>query len=143
MFLRLLGMIFFLSSRRAPALASVFPVILGLKLTHFVEYALLSALWLWGFLRGSVLPRPAAYAWTITIVLLWGISDEYHQSFTPGRTPLVADVLTDTFGAVVFILFHRRFSPRRWMSALRFPPERVASSPVGRRGPSLETDRSG
>jgi VanZ family protein len=34
---------------------------------------------------------------------LYGISDELHQSFVPGRTPDVHDWIADTWGAAVAI----------------------------------------
>ena len=37
----------------------------------------------------------------ILIGLLYACLDEFHQSFTPGRTPLITDVLIDTLGVIV------------------------------------------
>jgi hypothetical protein len=34
------------------------------------------------------------------VVFLWGASDEWHQSFTPGRDASVCDILTDFAGGV-------------------------------------------
>jgi VanZ family protein len=31
------------------------------------------------------------------------MTDEYHQSFSPGRTPSVRDVIIDTCGALTFL----------------------------------------
>ena len=33
------------------------------------------------------------------MALLYAVSDEFHQGFTPGRTPAVSDVLLDGAGA--------------------------------------------
>jgi VanZ family protein len=41
---------------------------------------------------------------SILLVTLFGISDEVHQSFVPGRFPMPIDVLKDIAGAIVFIL---------------------------------------
>ena len=41
---------------------------------------------------------------SIFLVALFGISDEVHQSFVPGRFPMPIDVLKDIAGAIVFIL---------------------------------------
>jgi VanZ family protein len=53
---------------------------------------------------------------TIVLVVLYGVSDEYHQSFVPGRTSDVADVIADGLGAsaAVFIAWlFARFGARR------------------------------
>jgi VanZ family protein len=52
-----------------------------------------------------------AFALVVAIVTLYGISDEYHQSFVPGRDPSLGDVLKDLGGAVVgSAVFRARFS---------------------------------
>jgi VanZ family protein len=38
---------------------------------------------------------------SMIIVVLYGVSDEVHQMFVPGRTAAIDDVLADTIGAVV------------------------------------------
>jgi VanZ family protein len=42
-------------------------------------------------------------AGAIVLTVLYGISDEYHQSFVPGRTSDVADVGADAIGATVAV----------------------------------------
>jgi VanZ family protein len=39
----------------------------------------------------------------IVVAILYGISDEFHQSFVPGRTSDVADVVADGTGATVAV----------------------------------------
>jgi VanZ family protein len=39
------------------------------------------------------------FAWSLTATFLYACSDEYHQSFTPGRVASVKDVALDTLGA--------------------------------------------
>ena len=41
---------------------------------------------------------------TIVIGILYAISDEFHQSFSPGRTPKVTDVYIDTLGIILGVL---------------------------------------
>ena len=38
---------------------------------------------------------------SMIIVVLYGVSDEVHQMFVPGRTAALDDVVADTIGAVV------------------------------------------
>lgn len=73
------------------------------KAAHVTEYAVL-ALLLWLGFRG---PNPAS-GWPKKIALwAWGgavlfaISDEYHQTFVPGRQGTVQDVVIDAIGAAV------------------------------------------
>ena len=39
----------------------------------------------------------------VVTAVLYGITDEIHQSFTPGRGPAVRDVIIDTIRASIFI----------------------------------------
>lgn len=72
---------------------------LGSVAGHFVEYAVLMALLARAFRGGTRMP--AKYVWPVAyaLVALYGLSDEYHQSFVPGRDPNVLDWVTDMAGA--------------------------------------------
>lgn len=48
-------------------------------------------------------PTTAVVAWLLTTG--YGVSDEFHQSFTPGRSPDPADVVADAVGATVAVVF--------------------------------------
>ena len=39
----------------------------------------------------------------VVLAALYGVSDEYHQSFVPDRTPDVADLRADVIGATVAV----------------------------------------
>lgn len=66
------------------------------KLLHFIGYALLGALSLLGAgARGRV--RHLLTAWLAAA--LYGVADELHQGFVPGRSASSADVLADWVGA--------------------------------------------
>jgi len=93
-----MALIFVLSSRRPPE-----PIVsLGVKDSwlHLVEYGALGFLLAdlaWA-VRGSVswrvlIPVPAI------VGALYGVSDEWHQSFVPGRDASVADVVMDVVGS--------------------------------------------
>src|ERR1700683_1128258 len=67
------------------------------KCAHVFEYFVFSLLLIHALRTG----HPTAPRWTlaaIAIVILgaYACLDEYHQSFVPGRTPLVTDALLDT-----------------------------------------------
>jgi VanZ family protein len=67
---------------------------------HVIGYALLAVSYLRGLTGGrSVNRRTLVLA--IALSALYAASDEFHQSFTPGRTPSVIDVGIDTIGAAL------------------------------------------
>lgn len=86
------------------------------KLFHAGAYGLLGIL-----LLGSRRPEFTGYTGSqaLTAALLaslYGISDEFHQSFVPGRSPEVLDWVADTTGALLAVLLlaqlTRSFSSR-------------------------------
>jgi VanZ family protein len=46
--------------------------------------------------------RPAL--WAFAVALLYGLSDEFHQAFVPGRHPDPLDIVTDIAGAAAALL---------------------------------------
>lgn len=72
------------------------------------KFAHLSAFGFLAFLVWkAVFPNRFSYigAWCFTV--LYAASDEWHQSFRPGRTALFSDVLIDATGAFIVLLFIR------------------------------------
>ena len=70
------------------------------KTGHVTEYFILSLLILRGIRAGQ---RGARFGWAvvaIAIVAAYASLDEFHQSFVPGRTAAVSDVLLDTAGGI-------------------------------------------
>lgn len=90
------------------------------KSAHFMAYALLAWLW-WRALS----PRRNV-GWLVLFIalgltMLYGVSDEFHQLFVPGRHGRVADVLFDTSGGLATILLLRCFPwPRKFPENLVF-----------------------
>jgi VanZ family protein len=80
---------------------------------HFIEYAILGATL--AFALGADTPRTLAVV--VGIAALYGISDELHQIFVPGREadPLdwLVDVAGATAGALVVYAAMRRAASRR------------------------------
>lgn len=74
------------------------------KTAHIVEYGVLSTL-LYRGLKLEGLDTKRAGKLTMFIAIFYGATDEFHQSFTPGREPTVRDVLFDTIGASLAIYF--------------------------------------
>jgi len=70
------------------------------KTLHFAAYAVLSLLMLRAFAGGrleGITWRRALLA--IVLTTIYGASDEFHQRFTPGRTPDLLDLRADAIGA--------------------------------------------
>ena len=56
--------------------------------------------------------RERAILFSMLAAILYGLSDEIHQLYVPGRMFDILDILADSFGALLFILgywFLRRF----------------------------------
>jgi VanZ family protein len=91
-------------------------------LAHIVAFSLLGLLAFWA-LEG--VPRAALLAVLLTGV--FGATDEWHQSFTPGRGAEVQDVVVDTGAAIVAIVAWRLLSA----TPLRAPMRIFAPLVVG------------
>lgn len=93
------GFIFYMSSRPWPV-----PTDLPLytdKLIHALIYAALGFGLVWAF-RATRLRCSSHLLWIAALVgTLYGVTDEIHQHFVPGRTPSIADVLADGAGSFV------------------------------------------
>ena len=74
------------------------------KMGHVTEYAILAGL-LWRAFRGTfgALSRRTVALCTFVVAAAFAASDEFHQTFTPSRTPSVHDVVIDCTGAVLAI----------------------------------------
>lgn len=97
-----MALIFFLSGQsRLPDLTGGWPEIQDI-VGHFVAYGVLALLWRWA-LSGAGVARPGRWAFVLT--LLYGLSDEFHQSFVPGRHPDLFDILTDAAGAASVLVW--------------------------------------
>ncbi len=84
------------------------------KAAHFTEYAIL------GFLAARAFrtsPRPAIrdrwFLISATIVVVYALMDEYHQSFVPTRTASVFDSFIDMAGGLTALIIIRWFRGRK------------------------------
>lgn len=89
------------------------------KVQHAITYAVLAFLTLRVAERAARQRRPAlaAYAFAFVWATLYGLSDEWHQGFVPGRDASAADWLADAAGAALVVvaigLWRRRHASRR------------------------------
>ncbi len=72
------------------------------KLAHFILYGVLGFLFLRALTRGNYSTLTlSVLGLSVLLTSLYGITDEYHQSFVPGRNPDVQDWMADTLGAML------------------------------------------
>lgn len=104
--------IFAVSSMSSESLPGGYP-----GLGHFIEYSVL------GVLLASALLPEATPLRTITIAILvaaaYGASDEFHQSFVPGRTPDILDWIVDVVSATLGATALTAVTVRRSRTAAR------------------------
>ena len=86
------------------------------KIAHFTEYAIL------GFLAArafSTSPTDAIrqrwFLLSVSLIVVYALFDEYHQSFVPSRTASIFDSLIDIAGGLTALLAVRA-KPRRSMA---------------------------
>ncbi len=93
------------------------------KVVHFAVYGLLGVL-VCRLGRGA---RAAVLA--VVLTSAYGVTDEWHQSFVPGRSAELADWVADTLGALAAVGCYAG-SPRlrRWMET----PARIMRRAQGR-----------
>ncbi|MBZ4668446.1 MAG: hypothetical protein PWP07_526 [Epulopiscium sp.] len=89
--------IFILSSMTGSDLQRTFPFFSDFNWGHFVAYFVLAITYYWA-LRRKV-KHPKIFFVIIFLSVLYGITDEFHQYFTPSRVPDVNDLLADAIGA--------------------------------------------
>lgn len=96
-----MGIIFFLSHQTGDSLH--LPSLPGIdKLAHLLAYGVLAATILFAFNERWKSERPGTTVLVTTIFcILFGISDEIHQSFVPGREPSLLDLAADGAGAAL------------------------------------------
>ena len=76
------------------------------KLGHMFIFGVLAVLYLYALKRKKSLleTQGAFYLLSLLLTSLYAISDEYHQSFTPGRHSSGKDVLIDICGALTALV---------------------------------------
>ena len=91
------------------------------KLAHLTEYAIL------GFLAARAFrtsKRPAISSrWfliSLTLIVVYALADEYHQSFVPTRTGTIYDSLIDIVGGLMALLLVKKTG---WFSRTNAEPD--------------------
>jgi len=104
-----MALIFYMSHQTANELNTLLPLfqkwlpaMQSFDWGHFILYFVLAITYYWALLPQSA-SRPGKLA-VVLLCLLYGVTDEFHQSFVPGRTPDVLDLRNDTIGAAIAML---------------------------------------
>jgi VanZ family protein len=104
-----MGTIFYLSSQTGDELGGLlpifqlfFPLMEGLDWGHFLAYFILALTYAWAF-PGSRLTWLNKGA-VVLLCLLYGVTDEFHQIFVPGRSSDWHDLRNDAIGAALAML---------------------------------------
>jgi len=111
-----LSLIFYLSSLSRIEVVETLPTfILKDKLLHLLEYSILAIL-LYRLLNQYKKFQPIALVLAIILSTLYGLTDELHQLFVPGRFFSIQDLFADFIGSNVILLrsylFNVRFKPK-------------------------------
>lgn len=99
-----MSFIFILSSLPGDRLGPDTATIIFIKKTgHAVIFGVLAGLYLWTFKGRRSLGETGRAFFSLSFVLtvLYAVTDEYHQSFTPGRHAAATDVVIDACGAFI------------------------------------------
>ncbi|HEX3032184.1 MAG TPA: VanZ family protein [Bacillota bacterium] len=101
-----MGIIFYFSNKPGSQISLPTPDYIA----HGAEYFGLGFLTQWA-LRGWNKTNPAhrltnppglgSYLGVLAFCILYGLSDEFHQGFIPGRSPSLSDLAADTTGAAL------------------------------------------
>jgi VanZ family protein len=106
------AIIFLISNLPASQTAGISQVIWD-KLLHVMEYSVLGVLAARAF--GSKGPSSFQVIWALSVVFCftYGLSDEFHQSFSLGRESALADAYADfiggAFGAGIYLFIKQWF----------------------------------
>lgn len=102
-----MGLIFYLSSK-----SQLLPnLIHGTdKIIHAFVYFILALLLYFSFLKSGL----KKYLLLITLIfaVIYGVSDELHQYYVPGRVASIGDIIADSFGALLGSFLAAKLSSR-------------------------------
>lgn len=86
------------------------------KGAHMTEYFILIMLIKRTLRDKYTLNKSLSFAFLLTI--LYASSDEYHQTFVPGRCGQVKDVLIDSCGALIYVIIIKcKYAKKNWLKS--------------------------
>ena len=93
------ALIFYLSSYSMPPQPQIV-VRIPAYFKHIIEYSIFGFLLLASF-RSNTITRKNALLIAISVAIFYGISDEFHQFFVPGRVFSLSDISADAIGSFI------------------------------------------
>jgi VanZ family protein len=90
-----MGLIFYLSSQHTIPFVKLPRY--GDKVVHMCAYIPLAFMFFLSMRKSGM--RKYVFAAAFLFACVYGLTDEFHQSFVPGRTPEFGDFIADTIGA--------------------------------------------
>ncbi len=93
-----MALIFYLSSSPPPQAARDVPVFFDIKLIHIMEYALLNFLIFFAIDKTSDIPFLWKAVYSVAVTMMYGLTDELHQVFVPGRSGRLIDIAANLIG---------------------------------------------
>lgn len=100
-------LIFLFSNKTIPPASNFYwKEFLFKKSAHIFVYGVLAILTYRALLSEGV-NKKRAFLIAVLIAIFYGATDEFHQSFTPGREPRIRDIFFDGAGAIIGGYFAR------------------------------------
>ncbi|MFH1709611.1 MAG: VanZ family protein [bacterium] len=96
-----MALLFYLSSRPAPAELDLIPVIAKLKLVHIIEYGILYFLLWYAITKTTAYSKIEVFILALFATILYGLTDEFHQIFVAGRSAKLIDIVANGVGGVL------------------------------------------
>jgi VanZ family protein len=83
------------------------------EIPHMIEYAIFGFLLARAFANSSRKNFKKFFRiFAVICVIVYGITDEWHQSFVPNRVASVSDLIYDAIGGIIGQMFYRKKSSR-------------------------------
>lgn len=96
-----MALIFFLSSAPPPQAARTVPVYFDIKIIHIVEYGVLNLLVYWALAKTWDIGYIWKAVFSVATAVLYGLTDELHQVFVPGRSGQLVDIAANFLGCTI------------------------------------------
>lgn len=104
--------IFYLSSLESTGIGGSFTVqFLIHKSLHLFVYSLLSSSLYFGLIKSGII-KNKYFLTSLLLTYLYGVSDEVHQYFVPGRGAKFTDTLFDLLGAYIGAKIFQKISQK-------------------------------